>query len=507
MPGPHVNARFALLHCSTLYSARARVDSHDVPGRVAAWLFLAFCLIYLGTARGVLDTVDDVAMLRVTESLVTSGSLAVADDTPGALRGVDGRWYTRYGLGQSLLALPFFALGSRLPAEAPRVAPYDPHGLVLANPVAFAVTLVGLLSSALSVALVYLTCRALDLEHVGALAAALALGLGTFAWHYGRTFMSEPTSMLAAILAFYALTRFAQDVRARWALVSGAACAALMLLRIGNAVLLPALGLYLVWLSMRTRSWMAVVAWSAPILVCGGLLALLNSVRFGSLTETGYADQVQAFSTPLFVGAYGLLLSAGKGVLFYAPIVLAGVIGWFPLVRRQPAAAWTIALLVGAYVAFYARFEWWYGGGPWGPRFLTVILPFLCLPIGALVTSGLSLGSKLALVGLAAVSVGIQMLSLAVPYLPYEANMTQDEIAYQRLLWNPDASPIVVHARSLIGREYPLDLAFTYYPWPWLAWLQLAALVAGFGLLCVGVWSSWRSPRRRRLAMSEALPA
>jgi len=475
-------------------------------GRAALWLFLTFCLIYLGTARGVLDTVDDVAMLRVTESLVTQASFAVAPDTPGAMQGIDGRLYTRYGVGQSLLAAPFYLAASRIPAEPPRLAPYDPHGFVMASPAAFAVTLIGMLSTAATVAIVYLTSRELRIGHIAALAAALALGLGTFAWHYGRTFMSEPPSMLACALAFYALVRYTQHGHIRWAIIGGLAAAALVVLRIGNGALLPALGLYLVWVSARRRQVIPVVAWLVPIVASGTLLALFNVARFGTPIETGYADQAQAFTTPLFVGLYGLALSSGKGVVMYAPIVVAGVVGWVHLCRRQATVATMVALLVVSYVAFYARFDWWYGGGPWGSRFLVVILPLLCLGVGALVDSRLSRGAWLALGALAALSVAVQILSLVVPYLPYEAQMVQDEINYDRLLWNPNYSPIVAHARSLIRREYPVDLAFTYYPWPWLAWLQLAALTTGCALLLAGGRSALL-PRRHTRARSAALPA
>ena len=122
-------------------------------------MFVAFALIYLGTAKGILEEVDDVAMLRVTESIVRSASFAVAPDTPGASEGRDGRFYPRYGLGQSLLGIPFYVVGAALPADVKTQNVYDPHGFVLATPLAFAMTGVGIVSAAATVALVYLTAR------------------------------------------------------------------------------------------------------------------------------------------------------------------------------------------------------------------------------------------------------------------------------------------------------------------------------------------------------------
>src|SRR5207344_2913145 len=48
-----------------------------------------------------------------------------------------------------------------------------------------------------------------------------------------------------------------------------------------------------------------------------------NFARFGTPLETGYGAQASgaAYSTPLWVGLYGLLLSTGKGLAWFAPAV------------------------------------------------------------------------------------------------------------------------------------------------------------------------------------------
>jgi hypothetical protein len=460
-------------------------DTRVTDGRAAVWLFGLCVLIFTGTAKGVLEQVDDVAMLRVTQSIVRDGSVAVESDTPGGMPGVDGRFYTRYGLGQSLLAIPFYLLGSRLPASVPTENVFDPHGFVTATPIAFAVTGVGIFSTAAGVALLYLTCRALDVGQIGSLAAAFALGFGTFAWFYARTFMSEPPSMLLCLFAFYGLVRSRDQPRLIWLAVSGAAAGGMLLLRIANAVLLPPLGIWLVWIlwhrcHMRGR-FVALTAWMVPILVSLVAIATYNWIRFGTILETGYADQARAFDTPVYVGLYGLLLSSGKSLFLYAPILLASVVGWFRLRHLR----WLPASLVITYVVFYARYDWWYGGGPWGPRFMTVILPFLCLPLATLVPR--SRIAWLAVCALAATSVGVQLLSILVPYLPYEAVMAQDDANYDRLLFHPAYSPVLVHLRALLHQTYPPDLAFSYYPSLWLGPAQAALLLAAAGLLIAGL--------------------
>src|SRR5215813_5777402 len=176
--------------------------------------------------------------------------------------------------------------------------------------------------------------------------------------------------------------------RGAWLVLSGTAAGLAVLLRVANVVLLPALALWLVWVlwrnlqprGARVIAW-NLAAWLLPIVALTAVVAAYNAVRFGTIFETGYAEQAVAFTTPLYVGLYGLLLGSGKSLFVYAPIALAGVAGWFALRHRSPSVACLLATLVGIYIIFYARYDWWYGGGPWGPRFLTVMLPFLGLPL------------------------------------------------------------------------------------------------------------------------------
>ena len=136
------------------------------------------------------------------------------------------------------------------------------------------------------------------------------------------------------------------------------------------------------------------------------------------------------------------------------------------------------------YLLFYARYDWWYGGGPWAPRFLTVILPIAGLPIAALLARPLPRPTLLALAALVLASVAVQLLSLRVPYLPYDATMEQDPAHFDLMLWHPRSrrwSP----PRATWSPDLPADLAFSYFAIPALAPLQLAATACGAILLLV----------------------
>ena len=53
---------------------------------------------------------DGETMYLTTRALVTEGSLAIVP-RPESAEGRDGRWYSKYGLGQTAVQLPFFVAG------------------------------------------------------------------------------------------------------------------------------------------------------------------------------------------------------------------------------------------------------------------------------------------------------------------------------------------------------------------------------------------------------------
>ena len=65
------------------------------------------------------------------------------------------------------------------------------------------------------------------------------------------------------------------------------------------------------------------------------LHAAANRLLYGSFFESGYGDEMLRFTTPIGTGLFGLLLSPGRGLLLYAPVVVAGVLG----LRVAPRAA------------------------------------------------------------------------------------------------------------------------------------------------------------------------
>jgi hypothetical protein len=161
----------------------------------------------------------------------------------------------------------------------------------------------------------------------------------------------------------------------------------LSVLPIAIACLLPLAG-------ERPATWRWPLAGLA--LALGGH-ALYDLARFGNVLETGYGAQATpaAYTTPILTGVYGLLISSGKGVLWFAPalvLVPAGLEAMWHAPAGDPApgeasararrrAAWAIVVAWLVALALYGRFQHWAGDGSFGPRYLVPLLPAAFLAV------------------------------------------------------------------------------------------------------------------------------
>ena len=91
------------------------------------------------------------------------------------------------------------------------------------------------------------------------------------------------------------------------------------------------------------------------------------------------------FSNPLWLGLIGELISPGKGVLLYCPILLLACLGARSFLTRKNKIGVLVACATLFYLLFFAKYKAWHGDNAWGPRYLTSMMPFWMLASG---TSG-----------------------------------------------------------------------------------------------------------------------
>ena len=117
----------------------------------------------------------------------------------------------------------------------------------------------------------------------------------------------------------------------------------------------------------------------ASVLAAGvGVALTVNWVYQGSPLHFGsILSPDLPFRSPLGHGLLGLTLGPGRGLLFFAPLVVPAAFAW----RRLTGAARILALGMPCVLALViARWFVWSGGSCWGPRYLLAALPVLAAP-------------------------------------------------------------------------------------------------------------------------------
>lgn len=175
----------------------------------------------------------------------------------------------------------------------------------------------------------------------------------------------------------------------------------------------------------------------APFLI---LDAVWNTVRFGAPWRVGESVRGQ-LGFPPWQGAPNLLVSPGKGLVWYLPLLLLTPFVFRRFCIRAPAAATCAVAFLVVSLLFYGDVVYWHGDPAWGPRYLFPVVPLLLLPLGELFESfsgfrpPLRVGT-LVVVGLA---LAVQLTAVGVDPWRFWYHLIQErQRAGQLFQWKPD---------------------------------------------------------------------
>jgi len=407
-------------------------------------VFLFFLSVYLLTGQGSIQSADGKIMYLLTQAMVENHRLSFSERVSQG--DSEGEKYSKYGIGMSVLAVPFYLTGKALSS----VLPVAPSYATL-----FCVSMINALITALSCLLIYcFGCERFGFPHRTSVLLALGYGLTTIAWFYSEDFMSEPATSLLMLTAVYLLTERDAAQKNRALLLAGVFLGLALTLRLATLVAVPGFLLYLAFAKEKNlpRNIKETVLDSARFLVpiacfiC--LIFLYNYVRFQDFLETGYE---KGFGTGGWTGLLGILFSPGKSVFLYNPLLLVGCLAWPVFIKIRSKMSWLFGWIILAHLALFSFWHSWYGGSGWGPRLMLVVLPYLILPVGFLL-EGAKGKARAGIVAVMILGFLIQIPSVTVNISRYYYDLRQqyEERAHDMLLYSPAYSPLIGQVKQVV---------------------------------------------------------
>ena len=483
--------------------------------RAAALVFIAAFALYAGTTGDLLGYEGESA--AVAEGVARTGTPKILARSPIRSEGTRRRAeqiYGRVGLSQPLLQAPFYLLGWAADGALDSPDPYNfrKHAALFYNPFVAAVT------ATLVFAIILTLRRSLR----WAVAMSLLFTAASIAWPYAKLGMETTSMMSLALLLLAALITRNSNRVLPWALTGMAAGFAIAAKNYNLVLVLPFAWLLVPSFRALTanRRLQAGAALLLPILAWVAAVAWYNWFRTGSILATGNENYFPTFAAPL--NAIGLLVSPGKGLLLYSPLVALGLIGLVRLWRDDRRLAQTIVAVTAVALALGAGSAHW-TDETWGPRYLVPVAWMLLLPIPWWADS---LTRRRVLGVVAGIAVMVQVVGVTVPFTAYVVgvrtltgaalytqredgllNPTDVPFGRDSARWIPEISPLIFQTEVLAGTAVDAvggpRLTVTYFPFEGVR--GKAPLIGSeLGVKVPHVWW-WDSRRPKSIAFGLAL--
>lgn len=387
------------------------------------WVFLFFLSAYLLLIKGYPLFVDEAVMYESAVNLVEYGSPHTIPHPWTTKPGRDGLNYSNYGIGQSLLQVPFY-LAARpfLPHRSPDLD-HRRQTAVFPMPAIIA-ALIALITFRILTQLGYGFRSSFQLT--------LLLGFGTMIWPYSKMLFRDPlqTLLLLASVMFLVTHEHepGNDASNRTVWFSGLCMAFAITVKETMGMYALFLFLYL-FRSPRNRTVKNLVAFGVPILAGIAVCLMYNYYRFGALLDFGYtkANIRYGLSAPFIEGFYGQLFSAGGGFFIYNPLTVAAILSFPRFITKHRGEAFLFGGIILTAVLFHSKYWSWGGGWAWGPRYLLVIVPFMVIPLAASWSRWMQTGWKRrGIVVLIVLSIAVQIPGVLMHVGPFFSMMAHD---------------------------------------------------------------------------------
>lgn len=442
-------------------------------------LYLLYFLTFSGFVRS-----DDERYI-----IDTTHSFAIYQDTllyqTVFLRGVQT---TDVEPAQPILAIPLYLAAYHIPWIG------NVHAIFLFNPIV----------TALTSGLLFCYLLMLGYRERTALAGAVLFGITTIAWPYTKTFFREPLTALTLLAAAYCIERLRRSLLAGgrsiwlWSVLSILLVVVAVFSKEATLIALPMLAALAypgqnVMRQRRNELVLLLAAGAIIALIVGLLLGFQDTILNTDTFRYEIGARLQGFWGGLagaLPGLAGYLLSPGKGIWLFSPVLLLALASPWLLPAERWRESWLMLGLTLLFALVYSsvRGVVWHGGVGWGARYMVPVIPFLMIaatPALDRLLNSPHLWQRIGLGCLALAGFLIQIGGVYVLTSSYYRILkagTGDVPWGPNAIWNPLWSQAVGSLRFITIAEPDIIWLLGDAP-DWLMLVLLAGTVIGCGVL------------------------
>jgi hypothetical protein len=365
---------------------------------LAVLIWLAFFSFYLLTVPSELPEGDEAIILGVADRVSRYGFSWLPPNANHNDRyssyGFFASGFSKYGLGQSLLAIPL----TEFFLEAKETENWE----VFTNAMLRLFSL-SAATGASTNALFFLVCIKLGRRTDTSFLLTFILGLATMIWPYSQTLFSDPTLATCWLLAIFSFLSYRDTKKGFWLGIAGIGIGFAILDKIVAAYTAPIFGAYFLYLLkyysnddgnknvIFSRASIIPSVWfGVPLAIALYSILYYNYIRYGNWLSMGYTDSRTydlrdtyfGFNVPFLSGLYAQLFSSGKGFFFYNPVCLLALPGLRKSFKsNKPETLMLTSMILGT-LAIYSSWYGWHGDWCWGLRYWSCMPPFFLLLAG-----------------------------------------------------------------------------------------------------------------------------
>lgn len=347
-------------------------------------VFVCFWTLFAICNSGV-DSSEGLFHYRVAVQLIKHGQLGFDTIQDGVFQiAPNGRYYAGHELGNTLFMLPTALINVLIETIFSKFISVE----TIEKAQQFILSFQAGIYSSITATIFFTILNTNFLKSIlSSFIATVCLVITTFFWTYSRNLFDGVLCCTLLTTSFFLLLKY-RDSKKYYYLFGCFLCLGFGFITRLSMVLaiLTSFGYLLILhrtsLSIKLKEFSISLLTLLPFIIWQ---CWYNNLRTGIFYKSPVQTAVYAANNSLdgniIVGITGLLLSPGKSIFVYAPLLVLSLILFHKFYKEHRKEAIYVGALAILWLLLHARLKSWYGAAGWGPRHFISVLPILFLPL------------------------------------------------------------------------------------------------------------------------------